>query len=75
MKVIFADDGSQFEADNYVDLFTQIRDDCRTPSSSNFEYMKDFARRAVEFENLDVRFTNESDFIRDMERCGLIVII
>lgn len=75
MKAIFADDGSEFTADNYFDLVSLIREDCRTPSSDNFEYMKDFARRSVEFDDLDIRFTNEEEFVSDLESNGLIVII
>ena len=75
MKAIWADDGSEFTADNYVDLVTLLREDCRTDYDNNFLYMKDFARRAVITENLDIRFVNEEMFIKDVAECGLIVLI
>lgn len=75
MKIIFADDGSEIIADTFEDLVNQLRDQSPLFYVDNKSYMQNFARRAVIADNLDIRFTNEEDFIKDLEERGLIVIV
>jgi|GEM_PF-6987865 len=75
MKIIFADDGIELTADSYEGIVSQLREQSPLEYPDNKSYMQNFARRAVIADDLDIRFTSEEEFVRDLQTSCIIIII
>ena len=66
MTVKFSDNGTVVTVDNYLHLVTVMREMSFTREDNNNEYMLNYAKRAVNASNEDIRATNEMDFFEDL---------
>lgn len=75
MRVKLSDKDWVIEADGFKDLVTKMRELSFGRPKDNREYMKEYARRAVLYDNTDIRSTNEKDFIDDLITVGHISVL
>ncbi|CAA0239260.1 conserved hypothetical protein [Tenacibaculum maritimum] len=73
IKVILTDE--IINADSNMDLVRQLWEGSFTTDTSLFEYMKSYARRAVAFNNDDIRATSVDEFVEDLKTYKHIEII
>lgn len=67
--------GEIITADSNMDLVRQLWETSFTKDASLFEYMKSYARRAVSFNNDDIRAASVDDFVEDLKSYNHIKII
>ena len=75
MKIMFLDNGQVINANSPVDMVSQMRNQSQTSSKNNFDYMLQYARRAVIYYNQDIRATSEEEFFEDILKANHIQIL
>ena len=75
MKIMFLDNGQVINANSPVDMVSQMRNQSQTSSKNNFDYMLQYARRAVIYQNQDIRATSEEEFFEDILNANHIQIL
>lgn len=73
VKVLFTNE--VITADSNMDLVRKMWEASFTDDKSLFEYMRGYARRAVNFNNDDIRATSVDDFVEDLKIKNHIKII
>lgn len=66
MKVYISDSDETVEVKSYTELVDYMRMSAKSYYKDNNEFMKAFSIRAVQWLNVDVRSTNENDFVKDL---------
>lgn len=72
---MFLDNGQVINANSPVDMVSQMRNQSQTSSKNNFDYMLQYARRAVIYYNQDIRATSEEEFFEDILKANHIQIL
>lgn len=65
-RVKIAQTGEQFTALSNVELVEKLRFSSFNPGKSIHDFMKDYARRAVISEDIDIRATDIDSFVEDL---------
>lgn len=73
--MIYRIDRREFAADSVEELVRKLRTSSYTPSSSEQDYMRQFAERAKKVYNVEIRHENEQDFVDDCLKYDIIKIV